>query len=649
MPSETENNNGVGCEYTIVEEDVLTALDPELQNAVLRARPKPDSDGTLESSDVYVDVIARLKDPTGAVPQGIEGVQRAKEVITGQVKIKDIVDVRTHENIYSLKGGRRIHEMLDNSVPEIGASRPQLRANFPGKVFDGSGVIVGIVDHDCDFAHPNFINERGSRILFLWDQNRRSETHRPPAGFEDGREFDKNAIDEALAFGTPECYKHLDYEPQGLHGTQVLDIAAGNGTDTNPAGVAPNADLIFVNVKDDDIQLEEPLGNSRNLFDAVKYIFDKVDEVGRNEGRPRSVVVNVSLNSNGGPHDGSTPFERGIDHLLQTPGRAVVIAAGNSAGDNAHIGGILRPGQAFDLPWQIKPEDKTDNKVEIWYGGTHEIKLSLISPGGQEIYFFELGTTKTILCSETPVARVFHRANDPNNHDNQILIVFDSDIESGIWHIVLRSLSESAFTFHAWIETDDQLKSRFLFTSGSDDSYTIGSLACGYSTIAVGGYFTTSPQIILSKSAEGPTRDGRLKPEVSAPGATSPPNPFSSGGIRAAKILTGNTIRSTGTSSAAPHVTGLIALLMQGAAPELLSIEKIRELVISGAHRDKPFNDSTWHPRFGIGRIDACRSLLCQAFPKHFTAAPATSEFGMAANISDQVTEPATNENTNSV
>jgi hypothetical protein len=33
MPSETENNNGVSCEYTIVKEDVLTALDPELQNS----------------------------------------------------------------------------------------------------------------------------------------------------------------------------------------------------------------------------------------------------------------------------------------------------------------------------------------------------------------------------------------------------------------------------------------------------------------------------------------------------------------------------------------------------------------------------------------------------------------------------------------
>lgn len=634
MPSDNPENTAETCEYTFVQEELSTDLDPELQNAILRARSKPPADDKAdawEGDEAGVDVLVMLKNPTGDVPEKLEAIQKVGEVITGRVKVKDIIRVRTHENILSLKGSRKVHEMLDSSVSEIGASRPQLRANFRGKVFDGSGVIVGVVDHDCDFAHPNFRNERGTRILYLWDQSKKSAAHPPPGGFQDGREFDAEAINDALELGAPQCYEHLDYEPQGLHGTQVLDIAAGNGTDTNPPGVAPKADIIFVNVMEDDTSLQEPLGNSRHLFEAVKYIFDKADEIGKKEGSPRPVVVNISLNSDGGPHDGSTPFERGIDHLLQMPGRAVVIAAGNSAGqpsgEKVHVGGILQSGQEIRLPWNISSGDRTDNKVEIWYGGAHELELSLISPGGQLLpIFFQLGTTTTIHSSETQVARVFHRRDDPNNHDNQILIIFDTAIESGTWLIVLRSLSKSPCTFHAWVESDEQPKSGFFDLSGSDDAYTMGSLACGYSTIAVGGYFTAAPHLILPVSAEGPTRDGRLKPEVSAPGANSPPGRFSSGGIRAAQILRGNSSQSTsGTSAAAPHVTGLIALLMQNAAPSLLPVEKIRELVINAARRDPPSGDCAWHPRFGMGRINALGSLLSQALTQP-TVALATSE-----------------------
>ncbi len=39
----------------------------------------------------------------------------------------------------------------------------------------GQGVIVGVVDFGCDFAHSSFRNGQSSRILALWDQNTKSE------------------------------------------------------------------------------------------------------------------------------------------------------------------------------------------------------------------------------------------------------------------------------------------------------------------------------------------------------------------------------------------------------------------------------------------------------------------------------------------
>jgi subtilisin family serine protease len=624
MPPQEPQNTSAHCIYTLEREQIPARLDPELQNAILAARSDTFTGTTVSPPDIgdaFVDVLGRLKDPAGAVPAEISDIQKAGEVITGRVKVRDIVRARAHGNILSLKGGRKIYETLDSSVSEINASRPQLRASFPGKVFDGAGVIVGVVDHGCDFAHPNFRNERGTRILYLWDQKESSEDHPPPRGFRDGREFDARAIDRALEVAAPECYERLGYQPQSAHGTRVLDIAAGSGMDVNPAGVAPGAGIIFVDVADDDVSAEEPLGNSVHLFQAVKYIFDKAEELSKQDGVPRPVVVNVSLNSDGGPHDGSTPFERGVDYLLETPGRAVVIAAGNSAGqepcENRHAGGTLRPSQTVRLPWHIGSGDKTDNKVEIWYGGAHEIELSLISPGGEPLQFFPLGTTTSVYCSGKSVARVFHRRHDPNNHDNQILIIFSTEMEPGTWLIMLRSLSSTPFTFHAWVETDGRPRPGFLAPPASDEAYTIGSIACGYSTIAVGAYFTAAPNDILPQSAEGPTRDGRLKPEISAPGATCPPGSSKGGaGIRAANILRGNSTQADGgTSAAAPHVTGLIAQLMKGALPTLLPVETIRELVIQEAQRTPPAGDSAWHPRFGRGRVDALASLSRQAFP----------------------------------
>src|SRR3546814_2802066 len=95
---------------------------------------------------------------------------------------------------------------------------------------DGRGVVVGIVDYGCDFAHRNFRRaDGGTRLLALWDQN--GEGGIPEADY--GREYDATAIDRALAAADP--YAALGYDPHAndytpnkvvaaAHGTPVLDI-----------------------------------------------------------------------------------------------------------------------------------------------------------------------------------------------------------------------------------------------------------------------------------------------------------------------------------------------------------------------------------------------------------------------------------------
>lgn len=622
MPPDEKTKCEAGSGYSIIREDIHMNLDPELQNAILaRGSDWPDDSCADADDNASVNVIARVEDADDELPEQLRVVQKMGDVVTANVAVRDIVRVRGHHNIRSLKGARRVEQALDDSVPEIGAAQQQLRVRFRGRKIDGQGVIVGVVDRGCDYAHPNFINERGTRILYLWDQRFKSERHPPPKGHLCGREFKASDINEALKLARPECYRFLNYDITGRgHGTQVLDIAAGSGTDTNPPGVAPCADIIFVDVAGNDLRPEEPLGNSWHLLAAINYIFEKADELGQKEGSPRSVVVNVSLSTDAGPHDGSSPFERGLDHLLQKPGRAVVLAAGNSAAhavDNfgirslgRHAVRLLQPHQTVSLRWQIRQGDTTDNKADMWYDGEQQLLFSLVTPGGINIGCFPLGTTTTICRDGQTAARVFHRRGDPNNGDNQIVLLFSTRMEPGDWVIEFSSLSSLPFTLHAWAVSNGGLRSGFVDPLAGDDAYTISSIACGQSPIAVGGYFSAAPHDILQDSSEGPTRDGKLKPEVSAPGAHSPDGPLG-GGVLAANIeSTGSSRSNGGTSAAAPHVAGLIALMMQN-APAQLSIAEIRHQVINTARR-LPSKDSAWHPRFGAGRIDAREAIRLQ-------------------------------------
>jgi subtilisin family serine protease len=186
----------------------------------------------------------------------------------------------------------------------------------------------------------------------------------------------------------------------------------------------------------------------------------------------------------------------------------------------------------------------------------------------------------------------------------------------------LRGDSIADGRFHAWIERDNSFASRF--APPHDDTHTIGTVSCGRLCIAVGSYDAHKPSRPLSYfSSSGPTRDGREKPEVSAPGHN----------VRAALSSSGNGTRlMSGTSMAAPAVAGMVAL-MYGEARRHgldLSIQQLRELLIASARRDPP-QGGNWHPRYGHGRVHARAAV--QAV-RDLAAAPAPAAMAAAASAS---------------
>lgn len=588
MPPQTENPK-----YEIEPvDDIHTYLDPHLQRTILRhchripARACAGRESSAEPS--AVEVTARLWDSSQAVP-GLQIVTTAGDVVTGTVDVSDIQTVRSNPNIRSLKGASPLAPALKISVPEIRGEQTLITAELPpgSSAINGAGVIIGIVDAGCDFAHPNFRNEDGTtRLLYLWDQTRTQDAQHAPAPFGFGTEYDSNAINAALQ--SPDPYSR--YNPGAeAHGTHVMDIAAGNGR-VGGSGVAPQADLIFVHSYSNDVAQSDNLGNSRRLLDAVAYIFAKARSL------QKPAVVNLSVGTNGGPHDGSSLVEQGIDNLLDERNRAVVIAASNTWEEKIHACGLIPADGSRSLRWELPFGDQTDNEVEIWYSGGAEFRLTLIDPDGDQVGPFPLGTTNLIKSNGVQLGVVFHRRDDPNNHDNQIDILFTPQLPAGWWSIVLENISGNPAEFHAWIERDDNGSSRFS-DADSDPGCTISSIACGRKTIVVGSYDATNNAAISGFSAEGPTRDRRQKPEVSAPGE----------GVIAAESLTGSIVAKSGTSMAAPHVAGLIALLMQ-AASQPLTIADIRQIVLSFARRTPPVGHD-WESRYGDGRIDVASSV----------------------------------------
>lgn len=569
-------------------------IDTELQKIVLESQSNRlvnhPAVWTNEKGQRLVDVTAVLKDPQKPV-QGLNVTINVGQVVTATVSISDILNVKNDDNIISLKSARKITPSLKYSVPDINASQELITPaqDLFGTEINGKDVIVGIIDYGCDFRHKNFIKDDGTtRILYLWDQTG-GLTNRSPQPYNYGREFSSADINEAL--NKPNPYTYLKYTPElRSHGTHVMDIAAGNGKATLNPGVAPNADLIFVEINANDYGTDESFGNSVQLIEAAKYIFDKAASLNK------ACVINLSLGTYGGPHDGSTHAEKAFDILLQTPGRAIVIAAGNSYTDKCHTGGKIQPQNKKVLNWQIPPQQNfiEEHEMEIWYEHGLNLRVTLETPSGQRITL-EPGQTKDLKKSGVVVGHLVHRMNDSMNQDNVIDMIMYDPIARGSWKVELENISNTEVEYHGWIERFDYAQS--YFESEADGKYTLGSISCGEKTIVVGSFDATDPSHSLSYfSSAGPTRDNKNKPEVSAPGHE----------ILAANATTQSNIRMSGTSMASPHVTGLVALILQVGGKHI-SIDQIRDVLMHNAVHELY---SGFDLRYGNGRVNALNTIL---------------------------------------
>ncbi|MCU1500283.1 MAG: in-like serine protease [Acidimicrobiales bacterium] len=565
-------------------------------------------------------------------------VQVVDGYCTATVVRDRIAKLAAHAGVVEVEAVRFYRPQLDVSVGSIHGWAPPANTS---KMTQGVGVIVGIVDYGLDFTLADFRDQNNkTRIKYLWDQELSAQgNEKAPAKYKYGVEYSGKDIDDA-----PAAVRHHAVDPESDvsgHGSHVAGIAAGNGQTGDQnfppghyVGVAPGANIIFVHLNRKSVlaQVESDggLANSVNLVHAITYCFEKADELGM------PCVVNLSMGFNDGGHDGNTEVEWAIDALLQRPGRAVVVAAGNEnrEGKAEYFRGSIPQGQTFEVAWDtgfmisngvtsIPQGDVTPNEMEIWYASDCEIAVELVAPREDQASAqvkpddatlhvdFEGGEHAVINSQRrTPwdgAARIHIHLNKGAR---------EKGIRAGKWVVRLHATTlgrdatqNGGVRFDAWIERtipDDApryMRSRFKdFEPAGAITITTPGTARRAITVASCDSDPVNPKI-SDFSGRGPTRDERKKPDLAAPGYSVVSTNAGSGSGTAARRT------AQGTSMSAPHVAGVIARLLS--RHHFLTAAEIWKILVETADIPSGATAPRWDPAWGYGRVNAEAAMKC--------------------------------------
>jgi hypothetical protein len=292
-----------------------------------------NTSGTLDKlmadKDIIVKQVSRNWIYIQAAPLWIENAQKTRLI----------------ESFYiELNTGQPLNDStrVKHFVNEVHSGMGGLPAAFTGK-----DVIIGFVDQGIDHQHPDFKNPDGTtRVLYYWDHTMGLDAVRTPAEYGYGQVFYASDINSGNCPAT---------EESSAHGTTVAGAAAANGlANGREKGMAPDAKLII-------IETNFYLPNwTLTVADACDFVFAKADSLGL------PAIVNLSVGSYLGSHDGDDPAAELMETLLdEHAGRIIVGAAGNSGGwGKYHVQGNVDSDTSF--VW-IKPNPSSQLGANTCY------------------------------------------------------------------------------------------------------------------------------------------------------------------------------------------------------------------------------------------------------------------------------------------
>ena len=523
---------------------------------------------------------------------------------TVELPLTAVEETASLDFVAGLFAPRSFHPTLDSSVSEIGATYVwQNVTDANGRSVDGSGVLIGVIDTGVDLSHPDLKFPNGtSKVLYLWDQTLQGK---PPEGFTYGVECSRSEIDDG---------KCPEMDTFG-HGTHTASIAASSGVASgNYRGIAPGASLVVVKSGAPLCGGDSWTFQENELIDGLQYLVDRAQALGMR------LVINLSFGGNIGGHDDTSPLELVLDYL-SAQGVVVTVAAGNEADSQVHVIGSLSSANSSRIGWG--PTGESHNAVvDIWYPADRAVSASLVTPSGEAVP----GPTKADGTKTADGLVTILSATPSGGKEILVSVSGDDALQTSGWNVIISATDDGpSLKWDAWVDSDSCSYPAASFLSGdgykidANDTVTIPGTASG--AITVGAYISKNSWInqsgkkvaakgytvgeIADFSSRGPTRDGRTKPDVSAPGlfiaaARSSDVPQSENDPdQYHRIL-------AGTSMAAPHLAGVVALMLQY-RPELTP-QEIRSLLVKGTNLDDftgYIDASTGSNEWGWGKADA--------------------------------------------
>lgn len=248
-------------------------------------------------------------------------------ILSAKIPVDCLNSIASAENVIAAEFAAPLSKKMDTARAAASVDVVQ-SGEALGTAYDGKNVIIGIIDDALDYGHPDFGGASAStstRIQYL-------------------RQVDGDSTLECTKRTIANGSCAIEDSGQGFtHGTHVAGIAAGG--DSTYTGVAPQADIMFsfLNIEDANSSSELPTSFASSVLDGVSAIFGKADIINK------AAVVNLSLGTSIGAHDGTSLLEQGLTELSgDLPGRIIVGAAGNeqvvpeefSEARRDHVGGI---------------------------------------------------------------------------------------------------------------------------------------------------------------------------------------------------------------------------------------------------------------------------------------------------------------------
>ncbi|MBT4704024.1 MAG: S8 family serine peptidase [Flavobacteriales bacterium] len=521
--------------------------------------------------------------------------------------------------------------------------------------YTGSGVIVGVIDAGIELQHPDFKREDGNtRIIEIWDQTMAYDSNRTPS-YGYGQLWDSADINSG------QC----PHEDQGIfygHGTNTAGIAAGNGASVEDfTGVAPESELIIVSSD------FAAIGWTSTIADAVDYIFEKAEELGK------PCVINASLGTYIGTHDATDVPTQFIESKIDAvSGRLMVCAAGNAGSEDPfHLGYEAQGDTHFtwlELPQNANPGYSFGFEL---FGDSNEFERVQFSIGADRVSPFYSFRGETMFDS------VLNRMNfvytdsliSPSGNflcevktyayivnDVYRLQILLDNIDSTEFNYRLTIAGFGGFDTWAaqWLGYGDMVSQGLPSTTEYQaiEDYKLPDLnqsivsawACSDKVITVGNainrnQYTDVDQetVILSGQVQGaisltssrcPSRNGLTKPETVAPGD----NTLTAGAYFQLNALLANPStrhrvafgglhnRSGGTSSASPVVAGIGALFLEKCPQG--NWDDFKEAIQETSYADQ-FTGVLPNHQWGMGKVDAL-NLMKFTTPRPNVEAPSS-------------------------